>query len=238
MAQPGGQTLLITDGGLPALVAAAIEAERLASAGESGGGAPALLMPWVADPALAETQLTAIASQAKFFRHDLLEAAPIRDFAAGTSASFVETLGLLAAVEVARANGCSRIVWPAHAHATDDTLAEDIDRMAAAVDRALLVQRIAMLDPASPGSPRSELTIETPLVDLTDAQLADLVVDLDAPAYLCWWWRALPEPKTEQAAAAERTAWKAALRHAGWVSASPGVEVTAGAAPARPSALA
>lgn len=225
------QALVITDGGLPALVAAAIEAERFAAAenAESGGGAPALLMPWVTNPALTEVQLTAVASQARFLRQELLEPAPIREFATGTSPAFLDSLGLLVAVEVARANGCGRIVWPVHTHATDDTLAGGIDGIAASVDRALLVERLAMLDaePASVTPDTEDLAIETPLVDVTDAQVAELVVDLDAPAYLCWWWRPLTEDAAERTAASERTAWTGALHDAGWVSASPGVHIHA-----------
>ena len=241
MAQHTGPTLVISDGGLPALVAAAIEAERVASAGDRGGGAPALLMPWVTEPTLVDTQLKAVSSQAKFLRQDLLEPAPIHALAAGTSAAFLDTLGLLAAVEVARANGCPRIVWPSHAHATDDTLEADIERIACAVDRALLVERLAGLESDITGAAgpdrwhaaAAELAIETPLVDLTDAQLADLVVDLDAPAYLCWWWRPVPDPAAETVAKAERSAWLAALRCAGWVSAPPEVEINAPAQPIR-----
>jgi len=244
------QTLLITDGGLPALVAAAIEAERAASAdgnggggghrleagatgggksgGKSGGGG-ALLMPWVTDPTLADAQLAAVSSQARFLRHELLEPAPIREFAAGTSPAFLDSLGLLVAVEVARANGCGRIIWPTHTHSTDDTLASEIEGIAASVDRALLVERLAMLDVTTPGESAGadDITIETPLVDLTDAQLADLVVDLDAPAYLCWWWRSVPGEAAERIAEGERAAWKRALHGAGWVSASPGVQINA-----------
>lgn len=218
MTHPKGPTLIITDGGMPAMLAAAIEAERCACAGEGGGGGPAVLMPWIVSPTLAEAQLTAITSQARFFKQDHLEPAPIRDFAIGTSDAFCDTLALLAAVEVARANACVRIVWPAHAHATDESLAGDLDRIGATVDRALLVSRLAMLD--TPHAPDThELTIETPFVDLTDAQIVDLVIDLDAPPYLCWWWRQ-GEGEAEQAAAAERAIWRAALDKGGWVSAT------------------
>lgn len=232
MAHPTGPTLIISDGGLPALVAAAIEAERAASAGEAGGGAPALLMPWVTSPDLADPQLAAVSSQARFLRQEQLEPAPIHAFAAGTSAAFLDTLGLLAAVEVARANGCARIVWPSHAHATDDSLESDIERIANAVDRALLVERLAGLESDVIGTAAAaEIAIETPLVDLTDAQLAELVVDLDAPAYLCWWWRQAADPAAEKTAAAERETWRAALDRAGWVSASPDVTISAPAQP-------
>lgn len=232
MAHPTGPTLIISDGGLPALVAAAIEAERVASAGEGGGGAPALLMPWVTSPILADAQLAAVSSQARFLRQEQLEPAPIQAFAAGTSAAFLDTLGLLAAVEVARANSCARIVWPSHAHATDDSLESDIERIANAVDRALLVERLAGLESDVIGTAAAaEIAIETPLVDLTDSQLAELVVDLDAPAYLCWWWRPVTDPAAERTAAAERETWRAALDRAGWVSASSDVTISAPAQP-------
>lgn len=218
MNQAHGPTLVITDGGLPAMLAAAIEAERQACA--DGGGTAALLMPWVTSPALADAQLEAIDAQARFFGQSVLPPAPVRDLAAGASPAYLQSLGLLTAVEAARANDCRRVVWPAHEHATDDTLAGQIDRIAAAADRALLVARVAMLD-ADPAEP--DLGIETPLVDLTDAQVADLVVDLDAPVWLCWWWRRLQD-SVERMAGAERGRWRASLTVAGWVFAGPPVQ--------------
>lgn len=213
--------IIISDGGLPALVAASIEAERSIS----GGGGVASLMAWPGSPTLAGAQATAIGSQARFLRLGLVD--PPRLCAADIEASggLLDTLALLAAVEVARAAGARRVVWPIQFHSDHDSLPEKLDQIAGAVDRALLVSRLSLLDQGD------EVTIETPLVDLTDTQLADLVVDLDAPAYLCWWWRRLAEGQAEALAAPERRAWLSTLRDAGWVQAEPIAVVTNQAIP-------
>lgn len=208
--------IIISDGGLPAVVAAAIEAERSIS---GIGGPPPALMPWPTDPVLATGQFTAAGSHARFFRLALLEAPRLCAADIAGSAGLVETLALLGAIEVARAVGAARIVWPVQYHADDTTIADRLDQIAAAADRALLASRLSLLDF------REEIRVETPLVDLTDRQVADLVVDLDAPAYLSWWWRRHTDPAAETLAGAERRAWLLALRAAGWVQGDPGVTV-------------
>ncbi len=220
MSTDAPSAIIIADGGLPALVAAAIEAERAIS----GGGGGASLMLWPASPLLASAQFTAVTSQARFLRLGLTDTPQLSLNGTEASTTLRDTLGLLSGVEAARAAGCSRVVWPVQYHADHDSLPGELDRIAAAVDRALLVARLGLLetDRAS-----DEITIETPLVDLTDSQIADLVVDLDAPAYLCWWWRRPSEAEAEALAAPERKAWLAALREAGWVQTAPGVTVTA-----------
>ncbi|VAX40532.1 hypothetical protein MNBD_PLANCTO03-1615 [hydrothermal vent metagenome] len=221
--------IIITDGGLPALVAAAIEAERAitGSGGDGGQSRSVGLMPWPSCAGLAAVQCAAVASLARFFRFDLIEMPRICAEGPEISVGLFETLALLAGVEAARGAGCCRVIWPVQYHADRDSLPSQLDRIAAAVDRALLVSRLGLLDGegSSGGGAGEEITIETPLVDLTDRQIADLVVDLDAPAYLCWWWRQLGEPEAEAVASVERGVWLAALGEAGWVQALPGVSV-------------
>lgn len=222
VSDPAPSAIVISDAGLPAVVGAAIEAERAISGG--GGGVPAL-MPWPTDPVLAECQYAAAKSHARFLRLALLDAPRLCAADISASTGLIDTLGLLAAVELARTSGATRVVWPVHYHADDATLPGWLDQVASAVDRALLTSRLALLDSGA------EVTIETPLVDLTDRQTADLVVDLDAPAYLAWWWRRRPEPPAEALAVQERRAWLDALRDAGWVQADPAAHVVAGSRP-------
>lgn len=236
--------IIITDGGLPALVAAAIEAERaiagggggVGNGGEVSGGAGSggvvSLMPWPSHPMLAPVQAAAVTSLARFFRFDHTETPDLRLGGIEATTGLLETLSLLAGVEVARAVGCDRLIWPVQFHADESSLPAHLDRIAAAVDRALLVSRLGLLDG---DDTVEEITIETPLVDLTDRQIADLAVDLDAPAYLCWWWRQQGEPEAERVASGERRAWLAALGAAGWVQTAPGVTVTPRTEPARNS---
>jgi len=218
--------IIITDGGLPGLVVGAIEAERAITGGGSAGGSGGVsLLPWPSCPRLASVQCAAIASLARFFHFDRIEPPRLCVEGVETSRALLETLELLAGLEVARSLGCRRVIWPVQYHADQARLPGQLDRIADAVDRALLVSRLGLLDNGGGdnGGRDTEVTIETPLVDLTDRQVADLVVDLDAPAYLCWWWRRLGEPEAESAASLERRAWLAALDDAGWVQALPGV---------------
>ena len=218
--------IILTDGSLPALVAAAIEAERaLAGSGENSGGGSggAGLMPWPSCAELAAVQCATAASLARFFRFELLDTPRLCAEGFAASTALRETLALLAGVEAARKLGCRRVIWPVQYHTDENSVPSQLDRIAAAIDRALLVSRLGLLDGSQTGA---EITIETPLVDLTDRQLADLAVDLDAPAYLCWWWRRLGEPEAEAVADTERQRWLGTLGEAGWVQTSPGVSVT------------
>lgn len=93
---------------------------------------------------------------------------------------------LLAAAEEAVRGGVSRIIWPIHLGGTGGAGSlGDVDQIAAAFDRALLVSRLAGLDAGPEG-----LTIETPYLDMSDEQIADLIADCDAPVEAAWWCQA------------------------------------------------
>lgn len=97
--------------------------------------------------------------------HDALEA--INDH-------FAETRLLLDACALAKANRCARVVWPVFC-------AAEVDPIALALDRARLVSTLAALDARPKGMP-----IDTPVLDLTEAQLADLAIDVGVPAQPGW----------------------------------------------------
>jgi hypothetical protein len=212
------KALVISDGGLPALLAAAMEAERRISGGGGGG----CLMPWPSRPDLAEAQVSAASSAARFLNlepvHPVI-ATP--QAAAAQPGAMGDSLALLAALHAARLAGCERVVWPIHHHHDDDSIGRDLDRLGAAIDRAQLIGRLGLLD----GPDASPVRFETPLIDLTDGQLADLVVDLDAPVHLSWWWRPAGDARVETIAAEERAAWLSALAGAGWAEAGPTAQV-------------
>jgi hypothetical protein len=215
VSDPSLSTLVIADGGLPSLLAAAIEAER-----RLVGGGGVLLMPWATAEPAATDQAVAVASIARFLRHDVAEpclAPP--DVGDALPPGMRDSMCLLTALHTARLAGCERVVWPIQYHNDDSSIGGDLDRIAAAVDRAQLIGRLALLE--SPRSGSDAVRIDAPLVDLTDAQIADLAVDVDAPVYLAWWWRTLADRRAEALAAAERRAWLPALRDAGWIDAAP-----------------
>lgn len=82
---------------------------------------------------------------------------------------------LFDACAIAARESCARLVWPVF-------VACEIDAMALALDRARLVSTLASLDVRPKG-----VRIETPVLDLTEAQLADLAADVGVPAQRGWW---------------------------------------------------
>ncbi len=83
-----------------------------------------------------------------------------------------ETRMLLLALERAASLGCSRVVWPV-------VCGPDLDAMTAAAELAELVTRIGWI-----AFPKVSPRVETPLADLTPAQVADLLEDLRVPMEL------------------------------------------------------
>lgn len=165
--------LVIDDGGLAALVACMICPD------------PQAVLVWV--PPLAGTQaprrLRAVRRHADLLDlRDVIEAPPLPDVARqprSGPAFLAEPRLLLAAAAEALSARCARLVWPVHC-------GESLDDMALAADRARLINHLVDLE-AGEGAP---LTVETPLLDLTDAQLAELALDLDAPLDACRWCEA------------------------------------------------
>jgi hypothetical protein len=95
---------------------------------------------------------------------------------------------LLAAGAEAISRGLSRVIWPVQrggpgAGPTGSTGLDEqvLGLVLGASDRAVAAGRLLSLD-----APEGGLTIETPLVDLTDVQVADLALDTDLPAGLVY----------------------------------------------------
>ncbi|MFG0275145.1 MAG: 7-cyano-7-deazaguanine synthase [Phycisphaerales bacterium] len=84
---------------------------------------------------------------------------------------------LLAAGAAAIRLGAARLVWPV-------ALGDDLRAMGAAADRVRAVERLLDLETDPDTKP---LRFDLPLLDLTLEQVADLAIDLDAPAEGAWW---------------------------------------------------
>lgn len=125
----------------------------------------ALLAPLTADPDC----LRVLRRQA-----DLAGARLLDEPLAPSGDDFAETRLLLDACACARANRCARVVWPVFC-------AAEVDPIALALDRARLVSTLAAIDARPRGVP-----IDTPVLDLTEAQLADLAIDVGVPAQVGW----------------------------------------------------
>lgn len=89
---------------------------------------------------------------------------------------------LLCAGSQAIGRGLSRMIWPIHlggAGGAGERLADHaagLDAIAEACDRSMAAARLLSLDAGAEG-----FSIQTPFVDFTDAQIADLAADVDLP---------------------------------------------------------
>ncbi len=164
--------LLLDDGSIASLVACLLQTDA---------GEVTVLFPEDAAPA-ARSRLRALER-----RVDLLGLAEIlRTPVASLDSECLETAVqqgstqlLLEAATQAIRRGASRLIWPCCFDA-------DLDRISRASDKAMLLGRLLEMDLPSTG-PGSSFEIETPLIDLSDAQIADLARDLDAPLGGAWW---------------------------------------------------
>lgn len=188
-----GPVMVISDGGIAGLLACA-------AAGSGGGGSI-----WA--PSLnADTYLTrrrAAERAAGLYGLSVLGGPDI----AGGADPEGRTRMLLEACFLAKRSGIGTVLWPVTAGPE-----LELDRVAAAADRALLAGRLASVG-QDPG-----VEIRVPYVDYTDRQLADLVLDMDLPIWTCWWYDAAGNASAE----AERAHWAALLREAGWTGDLPG----------------
>lgn len=187
--------LVIVDGGLESLVASMlIDPPERAVAWFVGG-----------TPEEIELRRTAARIHADLLGLEELREAPAgADLWADLPGGIGEAGLLLVAISEAIRDERSRVLWPKH-------VAGDLDGMLDAADRALLIQRIGLIEQQRTSSPN--LRIDTPLIDLSDQQVAELAVDLDAPLWASWW--ALPDAVDLNAAQAERSRWTEVVVKAG-----------------------
>lgn len=222
MSRSAERTLVLCDGSIYSLLACAAVAED-AMRREAAGRGKVLLFP----PSINgdDARERAMSRQADLFgleavkrlsvqsRPEADTGSPAEGSTSGTQSlspatdGELETLALLSATYLAARAGCTRVLWPINA-AVGESL--DLDRIAQAHDRALLVSRLVALDAVVHAVPG--IHVETPYVDLTDRQIADLAIDMDLPLDACWWWR---DPLL-----AERKRWMEVLKNAGWVAAT------------------
>ncbi len=196
----GGRVVVLADGGPVSLVACGVARER-------GGGAILTVAHSAAGRAMADRLGLAV-----------LEAAALTDAdqAGGLRGDGErESIELLRRVYAAARAGFDEVLWPVSA-AEGDAL--DLDRIAECTDRAVLVSRLVALDVSSAngGHGRPGITLRCPYVDLTDRQIADLIVDMDLPVETIWWWGGEAGTAAGSGdAKALRDRWMPALERAG-----------------------
>ncbi|MEZ6243474.1 MAG: hypothetical protein R3B57_10575 [Phycisphaerales bacterium] len=185
---PQGRTLILSDGGLTSLLAAAIVGDEDGRRARDRDVSAERSLLWACgtsgdlDPVCAQ----AAAQHAQIFS---LEYVPPIEFGGAAAAILglrgeVETMTLVRACYLAAARGARRVLWPVQLPRTGGRDG-DLDQMSRAIDRALLVSRLVSIDEADIGVP--EVTIETPFVDLDDDQISDLALDMELPIEACWW---------------------------------------------------
>jgi len=126
---------------------------------------------------------------------------------------------LTEAAYLALESGIKRVVWPVRIPQNHPSR---IKAIGDTLDRAMLVSRAVSLDATAQTAP--EVVIETPFIDLSDAQLVDLARDLTLPIDACWWADAQTLPLAQQ----RRAHWDAiSSRSAAQLEPKPGVQTHA-----------
>ena len=218
--------LILTDADVESMLACALASEQQALSADQ----PSVLIPawWGAD-AQDDLDLVisavepAITSHARLYALavDLPNAAyppedePMTPFAARR----LQTRLLTEAAYLALESGIKRVIWPLRVAQNHPNR---IKAIGDAIDRAMLVSRTVSLDATPDTAP--EVVIETPFIDLTDAQLIDLTRDLSLPIESCWWSTA----QTIELAQQRKADWDAINnRSAAQLEPKPGVQTHA-----------
>ncbi len=210
-----GRKLILSDGGLSSLVAIACVKEALTLSSPARAGDAAILAFGCAGPA-REMMLRAVRAQAQAYAFQLLPEleAWLPEDADAMRRREGESIDLVRACFAGARGGCDSLVWPVQCsrEGTSDPDALDLDWIARASDKAVLAGRLAAVDADVHAKP--SLAIDTPYVDVTDGQLADLASEMDLPVRTCWWWAVTR--RDGEAAVAERAKWLRVLARAGW----------------------
>lgn len=219
MAHPSNskKTLVLCDGDLPGMVALSLAQDALGSTGSCG----VLAAPIAAD------RTEAVASRIRSLAES--QAADCLDFPAVAPAALTagarRTRYLTEAVHHAMANGYGVLScpWQAGAFDAEKPLGIDevptVENLARELDRALLVSRLVTLDASEHGVGVFE--VQTPVMDLSDAQVAELALDLDVPIWRAWWWEVVAGKRAKDPAVGDRAnvlrdRWCGALESLGW----------------------
>lgn len=198
-------TLVLSDGGLLGALGAAIAREEAIVSGVEVARLGAVVMlRGVGGPTdQREARDRAVLAHAASLALSVWTKPALATVQEGAPPEEREVVELLEASLSAARHGVQRVLWCVGAGTKDSV---DVDRLGAITSRAIGVARLVILTSAS-GNAR-DFRIETPVADLSDAQAADLVVDLDVDVRGCWW--------ADRATSDEYRRWKSALGAAGW----------------------
>lgn len=197
--------LVLSDGGLEGLVAAAIAVERAALPTDRHAYLWCVPGRFEGASMVRDTAAAAAERQRASLKLGSVAArvpAALGDGARTTGEA--DSMVLLRAGSIAAELGLRRVIWPVRAQMDRATGGPDVNDAARIVDRAVLVTRLIELDVEGPG-----VTIETPLVDLADDQVLELAHDLGVPMDAVWWASELGG-RPGEVARAERERWERA----------------------------
>ncbi len=188
--------LILSDGGLESAVVAAIAAEQTVRGGAEPsvvlaswwGGATDLdlLLPSVDRAVSRQAEiygLGQIPDQTGYPPED-------QDSFTQENSSAKHTQLILQGAYIAASLGIRRVVWPIRVGSVqrDFDPNADLDLVGSTIDRGVLAGRLATLDVQSDTRDEQlEISIEMPLVDFSNIQLADLAGDLSVSLSSCWW---------------------------------------------------
>jgi len=203
--------VILSDSGVESLLACAMANEQQQISGKDTVGTSILLPGWwewsqeidlmisAVDPAIVQQAsvyaLDVFPNQSVYPPDDqrLLNESPIGS---------IQSRMLLEAAQIAMRAGIRKVVWPIRIMRPETMLAPDqttdifVDEIGAAIDRALLAARLASLDAGEDTA--VDVVIETPFVDLSNAQIAELAADLAVPLETCWWNHAPTLPNAQE----------------------------------------
>lgn len=214
-----GKTLILSDGGLASLIACGSAKESAAIDGRTHAGAGVMFWSLASNSGERALREKAVRTQAEVFGFELWEPLPIGggDLPSTLDIREQETLGVIAAAQLAVRKQCDAVVWPVQcvggaSERDEDGL--DLDWIARCADKAVLASRLVAVDADAHGKPG--IRIDTPYLDVTDHQLADLAAEMELPMRACWWWAV--SRRDGEAAVAERERWLRALQFVGWTA--------------------
>ncbi len=199
-----GRALVISDGCVGGLLATAIATEETVRRENLRRvGAPLVWSAWAEEipPAARDA---AVRRQAEAMGAEVVESESPRRAASESVGAWWNSV-LLRAGSIALSAGCRRVVWPVQFQGPGSDEPAPLGVIAEAASRAVLVSRLVSLEAERAGLP--ELAIETPFLDLSDAQIGELCCEMGLRLEDCWWWPDSVTPAANRA----RARWGAAL---------------------------
>ena len=199
--------VILSDGGVESLLACAMANEQQQLSGADSIAASVLLPGWWEWTNEIDLMISAVdpavVRQAGVYGLDIFPNQSVyppddERLLAECSIGSIQSRILLEAAQVALRAGIRKVIWPVRLARpeSDQSVDQLVDQIGQTIDRAILASRLASLD-ASDGT-AVDVIIETPFVDLSDDQMADLAGDLAIPLETCWWHNGRTLPNAQE----------------------------------------